>query len=446
MTTVLQAVEVPAKVEELLDIRRTESSRLDRIYKYVRAPEYAVSRSTLGHDPDGPLRWLREGTPKEVRRLADMSRVNVLPFVIASTTQVMYVDGFRSPRSSDELPPWLTWNLNGMNKRQIGIHRAANTYGCTYGIVLPGDTAAYMRSASPRKLTAAYGEDDTWPELALESIRPRRGDKGYQHYRLYDARSIWWVRVPKGYDDAAKTEIMDVEVHDLKICPVVRFLSEVNDDGYIEGDVDPLIPLQDQINVTTFGLLVAQHYGAFKQRYILGWVADDETQALKIGADKLLMIDEDPERVRVGEFSQTDLQGFINSREATLRHVATISQTPAHDLLGQLVNLSAEALAAAEASKMRKVVERQTSYGESYKQMLWLAARIDGQSIDPMAEVRWRDPETRSLASVVDALGKLAQMLGVPPEQLWELVPDVTQQQVERWKAAKAAEPDPGQP
>src|SRR5690606_22476723 len=117
------------------------------------------------------------------------------------------------------------------------------------------------------------------------------------------------------------------------------------------GIVEPHIFLQDQINITTFGLLVAQHYGAFKQRYVIGWLADSEEQKLKAAAQKIWTFED--ENVKVGEFSQTDLNGYIASREATLRHLATVSQTPAHELTGQLVNMSAEALAAAEASKMR---------------------------------------------------------------------------------------------
>jgi hypothetical protein len=54
---------------------------------------------------------------------------------------------------------------------------------------------------------------------------------------------------------------------------------------------------------------------------------------------------------------------------------------------------------------------------------------------DTSAQVVWRDTESRSLQATVDALGKLTQMLGVPPEELWERIPGVSQQDVERWKA-----------
>jgi hypothetical protein len=55
---------------------------------------------------------------------------------------------------------------------------------------------------------------------------------------------------------------------------------------------------------------------------------------------------------------------------------------------------------------------------------------------DTAAQVVWRDTSARSLAQTVDALGKLVTMLGVPPQELWERVPGVTQTDVERWKKA----------
>jgi hypothetical protein len=100
-----------------------------------------------------------------------------------------------------------------------------------------------------------------------------------------------------------------------------------------------------------------------------------------------------------------------------------------------MFNLSAEALAAAESGQRRKIAERETTWGESWEQALRLAASVEGVDVADDAEVRWRDTEARSLAATVDALGKLTQMLGVPPQELWEKVPGVSQQDVERWKA-----------
>lgn len=432
----LERDEVEEWVKRLLEYRSTEANRLDRIHAYLLDPDTETSAGWLGN-PNGPLRWLKRGVSDDVRRLAEMSRVNMLKFVVDATTQVMYVDGFRAPKAADEEPAWRTWQLNRMDARQIGVHRSALSYGSSYVTVLPGDSAPVLRGVSPRKMTAVYGDDDDWPELALEKRRSTR--KGQSLFRLYDARATWWVYV----NDRNDVEIDVEEVHDLGHVPVVRFTPTQNDDGEVLGDVEPLIALQDQINVTTFGLLVAQHYGAFRQRYIMGWAAPDETGALDASAKKLWTF-EDPE-VKVGEFSQTDLRGYIESREASLRHLATVSQTPAHELLGQLVNLSAEALAAAESNHRRKVQERQVMFGESWEQVLELAAKISGDAADDMAYVRWRDTEARSLAQSADALGKLTQMLGVPPQELWDRIPGVSQQEIDRWKDAASQQDAIGQ-
>jgi predicted nuclease of predicted toxin-antitoxin system len=124
----------------------------------------------------------------------------------------------------------------------------------------------------------------------------------------------------------------------------------------------------------------------------------------------------------------------VKARDADIRDLAAVSQTPPHHLLGQMANLSAEALAAAEAGLSRKVEERKHSFGEAHEQVLRKAGEMLGQQVEPDAEVRWRDMESRSLAQVADALGKLATMLGVPPQALWERIPGVTQQDVEKWK------------
>ena len=69
-----------------------------------------------------------------------------------------------------------------------------------------------------------------------------------------------------------------IEEHGLGVCPVVRFLHDLDLDGEMDvsGEVEPLIPLQDQINTTTFNTLMAQQYAAFRQRWVTGMVPMDE--------------------------------------------------------------------------------------------------------------------------------------------------------------------------
>ena len=403
------------QARELFEIRDNEkTNRLDRIHNYLTNEQTTV--------------WLPSSVPEEVRQIAKISRVNMLKFVVKAAVQAMYVDGYRAPREADDEAAWDIWQRNRMDARQIGVHRAAISYGAAYVTVMPGVPVPVLRGASPRQMTAVYGDDDEWPVYALEKLHSGL-------YRLIDDEAVYTFQLT---DDASPDDLkwISTDEHKAGVCPVVRFRDTDDLDDPILGVVEPLIPLQDQINMTTFGLLVAQHYGAFRQRYILGWLAETEEEKLRASASKLWTFEDSPQDIQVGEFQQTNLSGYIDSREASLRHLATVSQTPAHELLGQLVNLSAEALAAAEASHRRAVTEAQTVMGEAWEQVLELASAYQGQQVNAMSYVRWKDTEARSMSQMADALGKLAIMLGVPPQELWERIPGVSQQEIDRWREA----------
>lgn len=403
----------------MLKWRKADRDRLDVIHDYLRGNQ---------KHPVSPT-----GSPPEVTRLAKMSRVNIMDIVVSSVAQTMYVDGYRAPEEADDAPAWEVWQANKMDARQSGVHRAALAYGTSYVTVLPGDPVPVLKGYSPRRMTAIYGDDDNWPNAAL-SAEPS-GDRWM--YRLYDTENVY-IMSGGPNEDGQELEFLEARRHGLGVVPVVRFLNVMDLDEDNVGEIEPLMELQDQIDLTTFSLLVAQHYGAFRQRWIIGWLANSERELMKVGASQLMAFEDGKEDIQIGEFGQTDLKGYLESREASLRHAATISQTPVHELIGQMVNLSAEALVAAEAGQRRKVTERQMSFGESWEQVLQLAGDAGDFRADEMSQVRWRDTESRALSATVDALGKMAQMLGVPPQELWERIPGVSQQDVERWKATFA--------
>lgn len=418
----IPASEVVSWARRLLDIRKAERTTLDKVYTYWRGEQ--------------ALPVVPRGTPSEIRRMAEMSRVNVLPLVVDVPAQSLYVVGYRQDGEGEDAPAWEIWQANKLDAHQTGVHRAALAYGTSYALVLPGAPHSVIRGLSPRSMTTLYGDDPEWPVAALEV---READRGQVSYRLYDDMNVWELREDaegKPPGEEWNPVVVEDQAHGAGVCPVVRFRNHDDLDDVVIGEIEPLIPLQDQIDFTTFDLMVAQHFTAFRQRYIMGWLAPTEDAKVKASASRLMTF-EDPD-VKVGEFGQTDLAGYLNSRESTLQHLAIISQTPPHYLLGKLVNLSAEALAAAEAGQRRKIAEREVLFGESWEQVIALAGRLEGLEASDGAQVRWRDTEARALASTVDALGKMAQMLNIPPVVLWEKIPGWTQQDVERAKAEAA--------
>jgi predicted nuclease of predicted toxin-antitoxin system len=301
-----------------------------------------------------------------------------------------------------------------------------------------------IRGISARDMIALYQNpaEDEWPMFAIRGEQIYDSDgKQKMRFRLYDEEAIFTF----DSNDPSGSQLVYVttDEHGAGVCPIVRFANQLDLEGRCEGEVEPYIDMAARIDQDTFDRLVVQRFGSWLVRYIAG-MAQPETDAEK-RAEKIrlsiedILIAEDVD-TKFGTLPATPLDGYISARDSDIRDLAAISQTPPQDLLGQMVNLSAEALAAAEAGRTRKLEERKHSFGESWEQALRMAGHLSGDeegAKDFEAQVVWRDMESRSLAQAADALGKLAQMLGVPPELLWEKIPGFTQQDVERAKQMK---------
>jgi hypothetical protein len=229
----------------------------------------------------------------------------------------------------------------------------------------------------------------------------------------------------------------------LDVVPLVEMRPRPRFDGSGRSELDGLTDIQDRINSTVFNRMVAGEFGAFIQRWVTGIeIEEDENgnpiKPFNLGVDQILVA-EDPQS-RFGNFTATDLGNYVKGVEADVTHLAAISKTPPHYLLGALVNASGDALKSAETGLVSKVRDRQTFLGEDWEEVIRiaLAAIDDPRSGDLAAEVVWKDPETRSEGELVDALVKMAG-LGVPREVLWQRW-GASPQDIERWKSMAAEE------
>jgi hypothetical protein len=397
------------------------------------------------------IRIPRSATP-ELKQLADLSKVPWLNLVVTVCAQAMYVDGYRSrldevnkpgdDRTPDPSPLWRTWLANGMDRRQIGLHRAALAYGYAFTKVLPGvdpltgDKRAVIRGVSPRKMFAVFDDpaEDDWPRYAMQVLS---SSKDSHEILVFDDEAVHTLVVD---DYGSKVTYRDFRLHDAGVCPIVRYANQLDLEGRASGEVEPFIPLAARINRTSYDRMITQHFSSWKVRTVAGMAEPDSEEAanrkkLQLRQDDLLVA-EDPD-TKFGTLDETPLEGFIAAHSHDIETLAATSQTPTHELTGQLANLSAEALAAARASLNQKVTERQKSFGGSHRQTLQLAGAVDGMdewARDETGRVTWQDMEIRSMAQAADALGKMVTMLGVPPTATWGRIPGVEKTDVQEWE------------
>ena len=121
------------------------------------------------------------------------------------------------------------------------------------------------------------------------------------------------------------------------------------------------------------------------------------------------------------------------------RHLAAIAQVPPHFMLGQIANVSADGLRAAGKSLRDKNKLLSVRLGEGFERLFRVAAEMRGEHIEDgdFGEVMWADMSEVLFSQVADGLGKLAENVGVPQEALWELIPGVTQSQLDDWRHKK---------
>jgi hypothetical protein len=188
------------------------------------------------------------------------------------------------------------------------------------------------RSGDPRRLaaqlTAMYGEDPDWPMWALErsaaasgssttrrpsTTSPRRRGEASPTRRQHDVRSVH-----RGARARRRRRPGRRYLDEDDLDATTRSASDAGDDPGLNaptrGQIAPLMSIQDQIDLTTFGLLVAQWYAAFRQRYVIGWVAETRPQKMKAAprsSGRSRTTDDGDGGVKVGEFGQTDLDGYI---------------------------------------------------------------------------------------------------------------------------------------
>lgn len=391
------------------------------------------------YEGDHPLPVAHDRAREAFQRLLRQSRANWCGLIIDAVAERLHVDGFRMETTDEaaDADAWGIWQRNGMDAESELVHVEALICGESYVTVWsdPDDVETPLITAEhPTQMVI-----DTMPgrrQLVAAAMKVWEDDwSGETHATLYLPDGIWKYR--RRSSNTKWTEREESIANPLGEVPVVPFRNRPRLLAGGRSEIDDVLDIQDRINKTILDRLMAGEFAAFRQRWATGMEipTDDEGNAVEPfrSAVDRLWISEDPETT-FGEFSATDLGPYIDAVEADVQHMAAISRTPPHYLLGKMLNISGDALKAAESGLASKAKSRTRHFGEAWEKVMRLAfAVLD----DPRAKVQdsqtiWSDVETRTEGERVDALTKMAT-LGVPRAALWERW-GASQQEIARWR------------
>lgn len=400
------------------------------------------------------------------------ARTNYCQLITDSVRERLAVVGFRTGSVDDaaadenaetedepvaaDKAAWRIWQANHLDADSNMLHSAALTFSEAYVFVGPPiDGVPLITIEDPRQvITEQDPLDRRRVRAALKSwvdeVDNRRHAVVYlpqgTHYYQTSARPkldgetagrtpVDWL--PKAGDWEVEKE---PTANTLGVVTVVPFAPNPTISSSGLGEFENIIDIQDRINDTVLNRLVITKLQAYRQRWAKGLVVDDDDDQMPFvpGVD-LVWTTEDPD-VEFGEFQQVDLTPLLAAVKDDVHAIVMLSGLPPHYVAGDLVNASADALAAAEARLVSKVRDRQQYLGESWEQVLRLAFRHLGQPgrVGADAEVIWADPERKSEVAVADAAVK-KKTVGVPWRQLMEDL-SYTPTQVNRMESDRAGD------
>ena len=280
-------------------------------------------------------------------------------------------------------------------------------------------------------------------------------DANKEFVTLYDAEYVYKfqrARVFAGFTGLALPEtvlsslsfdggwVMDEEasgVNHLGVVPLVEFPNRpVLGTGPL-SEIQGVIPMQNAINLLWAYLFNAADYASMPARVIMGQappkipiidslgnkIGERDIDEEKLTQGRMLWLT--GENASIGQWDAAKLDVFTDTIEKAVRHIAAQTRTPQHYLMtgAGMSNLSADAIMAAEAGLVQKVMQARDFFEPRVRDVFELIAIQKGD--DKMAQeaklgvVKWKNSESRSEAQKADAMVKDIQS-GYPFEYLLE--------------------------
>lgn len=301
-----------------------------------------------------------------------------------------------------------TWEFNQLGLDANEIHRRALVFGDCYVMVWP-DEDGNLEISYNTPLTTAVVYDPERPRKKMYAVKMWEVEDGTR-LNIYEAdRIVKYYTQSKNPTEGVQWTTREVIENPFGEVPVFHFRTER---PFGRPEHRDAYDAQDYINkqfVTS--MLVADYQGA-PQRYALtragasnetedfaeGDTKRENTRALQNGPGKVWFMDNIE---KVGEFKPADPNNFWQPIKDTVRSMASLTNTPLHyfEKTGNVP--SGEALRVAEAPLIKKVHDRQASFGQTWREIFKFVLLAYG--LDEDVQVKWAEVESLDELERLDA-------------------------------------------
>lgn len=361
-------------------------------------------------------------------------RVNYCEPVVDAPVSRLNIEGLYcgDSKTLEELNK--VWKYNRMDAKSIKLHRNAIKKGDAFAQVWPhfpkGNTTPdryEIKFLTPDIVLPIYESDDSESLVVVRKqwVSFNQDGQPIAHKWLFYADRIERYYYPLNrqtvsmtLQDYARLNWMEytsdgfpgvIENPYGKI-PIIHFRNKEDDSPFGTSELHNAMTIQDGINKLIVDLMRTADFQAYKQRYIIGV----DEQELPVNPDTgRRELQSNPgdvwrfsagEGIQVGELSEQDPTGILNSIDKLVDHLSAVTRTPKSTLQDSEGTASSGfALSKVEAPLLDKVAEKQISFGNSYEDinnliivMMQYHGALPKSSEIPEAGVSWKASTSES--------------------------------------------------
>jgi hypothetical protein len=395
--------------------------------------------------------------------MSALSVTNLLPPIVTAPARKLDPQGFQLSQepSKTDGDAWTIWLRNDMDAEAGVIADDALRTGQSIVLVWPGkDGKAVITVEDPAQCIVAYTAGSR--KVRRSALKRWIDDDGYTCVTLYTPAWIYkWrskskqvagLHLPGGEsweqrDTPGESWPLRNPYGEVTMCEIaVGRGSKARPFGggtpYFTGQLNE----QRKINQTVMNLLVTMEYQAFRQRWVTGWDfplledgTPDKAAIAKASAARVMAFSaDDPQaadQIRVGEFAQADFTPFGKMMEVWIKVMASTSSTPPYAfLLGDMVNVAADALARIDGEHIASVEYLSRFIGRGEAEVLRLCYLVEGnpKANDPVITTVWGEFENRTGSEQAD-MAKTLDDVGAPKEAVFGAFKSVDAYQANQW-------------
>jgi hypothetical protein len=339
---------------------------------------------------------------RAMRSTGDFSRLNYCRPVVEAVNDRLEIARISGDTKAANAKIEEIWRNNDLDIESVEVHRNALVMGDAYVIAWPGEDGQMELALNDARSTAIVYQREN-PRKKAYGVKVWLADESTTRMNLYYADRIekWSANTDSISEGTNWTHLENVD-NPFGEVPVFHFRTHR---PFGRPEHYDAYAAQNAINKLFITNMFTIDYQGAPQRYALAAANDTEASELEdfkeddTARENIRSLKSEPGGLwfmkgitQMGEFKPADSDVFWKPIEELRNTIASTTHTPAHYLSRGSYNPTGQSLRVAESPLLKKVSDRQISFGQTWREIFRFCLKVEGIVSDAM--VYWKAKES----------------------------------------------------